>query len=89
MTDPGQHEAIVERVTWDAVQKMLDDRAQIRKSPTNTKQNCILTGLVFDEKEDRLSPSYCRKGGRRYRYYISKRLLHGADKNDGWRIPAD
>jgi site-specific DNA recombinase len=88
-TYPGQHKAIVERVTWNAVQKMLDDRASSRQSPTNTKQNCILTGLVFDEKRDRLSPSYCRKGGRRYRYYISKRLLHGADKNDGWRIPAD
>ena len=88
-TYPGQHKAIVERVTWDAAQKMLDDRAPTRQSPTNTKQNCILTGLVFDEKQDRLSPSYCRKDGRRYRYYISKRLLHGADKNDGWRIPAD
>ena len=88
-TYPGQHVAIVERVTWDAVQKMLDDRAPTRQLPTNTQQNCILTGLVFDEKEDRLSPSYCRKGGRRYRYYISKRLLHGTEKNDGWRIPAD
>ena len=63
-------------------------RAPARQSSTNTKQNCILTGLVFDEKKERLSPSYCRKGGRRYRYYISKRLLHGAGKNDGWRIPA-
>ncbi len=69
--------------------RQLDDRAPARQSPTNTKQNCILTGLVFDEKQDRLSPSYCRKGGRRFRYYVSKRLLNGADKNDGWRIPAD
>jgi len=88
-TYPGQHVAIVERATWDAVQKMLDDRAQIRQSPTNSKQSCILTGLVFDECQDRLSPSYCKKGGRRYRYYVSKRLIHEPNKNDGWRIPAD
>ena len=86
---PGQHEAIIDPAVWNAVQRSMDDRAPARQSSTNTKQNCILTGLVFDEKKDRLSPSYCRKGGRRYRYYISKRLLHGASKNDGWRIPAD
>ena len=87
-TYPGQHEAIVERKLWGAVQKMLDDQAPARRSTTNSKQGCILTGLVFDESGDRLSPSYCRKNGRHYRYYISKRLMHGADKNDGWRIPA-
>ena len=87
-TYPGKHEAIVERKSWGAVQKMLDDQAPARRSTTNSRQGCILTGLVFDEHGDRLSPSYSRKNGRHYRYYISKRLMHGADKHDGWRIPA-
>ena len=88
-TYPGQHDAIIEKATWDAVQTMLDDQAPARTSPTNTKQESLLTGLAFDERGDRLSPTYARKAGRRYRYYISNRLMQGADKNDGWRIPAD
>lgn len=88
-TYPGLHEAIIEKGTWDAVQKMFDEQAPARTSPTNTKQQCLLTGLAFDEKGDRLSPSHTRKAGRRYHYYISNRLMQGGDKNDGWRIPAD
>jgi site-specific DNA recombinase len=86
---PGQHEAIVEKVTWDAVQKTLDDQAATRISTTNTKQHCLLTGLAFDETGDRLSPSYTKKNGRRYRYYISHRLMQGVDESAGWRIPAN
>ncbi len=88
-TYPGQHDAIVDRKTWDTVQKMLDDQAPARTSVANTKQQCLLTGLAFDEQGDRLSPSHSRKDGRRYRYYISHRLMQGGDKSDGWRIPAD
>jgi site-specific DNA recombinase len=88
-TYPGQHNAIVDRKTWDTVQKMLDDQSPARTSPTNTKQQCLLTGLAFDEQGDRLSPSHSRKDGRRYRYYISNRLMQGGDKSNGWRIPAD
>jgi site-specific DNA recombinase len=87
-TYPGQHEAIVERNIWEKVQAMLDDQAPARTSLTNTKRKCLLTGLAFDERGDRLSPSYTRKAGRRYRYYVSHRLTQGADTNDGWRIPA-
>ena len=88
-TYPGQHDAIVDRESWNTVQKMLDDQSPARTSPTNTKQQCLLTGLAFDEQGDRLSPSHSRKDGRRYRYYISHRLMQGGDKGDGWRIPAD
>jgi site-specific DNA recombinase len=88
-TYPGQHDAIIEKATWDAAQKMLDDQAPARISSANTKQESLLTGLVFDERGDRLSPSHSKKDGRRYRYYISNRLMQGGDKSDGWRIPAD
>ena len=35
------------------------------------------------------SPTYAVKTGRRYRYYISKRLVREADQNNGWRLPAE
>src|SRR4029077_2932874 len=37
----------------------------------------------------RLCPTHASKKGRRYRYYISKRLMHRTGAaTDGWRIPA-
>ena len=36
-----------------------------------------------------LSPTHATKQGRRYRYYISKRLVqHDVGSQDGWRLPA-
>ena len=49
----------------------------------------LLTSLLFDETGDRLSPSHATKQGKRYRYYISHRLMQvHADGQDGWRLPA-
>jgi DNA invertase Pin-like site-specific DNA recombinase len=88
-TYPGQHEAIIDRETWDAVQCRLTENAQVRHTDKNTKGSSLLTGLVYDETGDLLSPSHATKNGRRYRYYISRRIMHGPDPHgDGWRIPA-
>ena len=52
----------------------------------------LLTGLVFDEAGERLTPSHANRGGLRYRYYISKSLTRGRPRADEqgkrWRIPA-
>ena len=49
----------------------------------------MLTGLVYDETGHRMCPTHANKKGRRYRYYISKRLIHRTDQTDGgWRLPA-
>ncbi len=86
---PGQHDAIVERATFDAVQRRLTDNAATRHSATNTKAPSLLTGVVYDETGDRLCPTHANKKGRRYRYYISKRLMHRTGAvDDGWRVPA-
>jgi site-specific DNA recombinase len=88
-TYPGQHRNIVDKKTWDAVQRMLEGQASSRRSAKNIKQACLLTGLIYDETGERLSPTFCVKDGRRYRYYISKRLVHEPGKDDeGWRLPA-
>lgn len=87
---PGQHKAIIDQATWDTVQRILADNAIDRSSPTNTRAGFLLTGLSFDETGDRLTPTYANKKGRRYRYYISKRLIGSADKEErGWRLPAE
>ena len=87
-TFAGQHDAIVDVGTWDAVQAQLDGNAAPRRSNTNAKHPSPLAGLVFDETGDRLCPTHANKNGKRYRYYISQRLMHDADNREGWRIPA-
>ena len=49
-----------------------------------------MAGKLFDETGDRLTPSHATKGGKRYRYYVSRRLVTGfANDADGWRLPSD
>jgi site-specific DNA recombinase len=88
-TYPGQHPAIVDRETFAAVQQRLAQNATNRHSPTNAKVPSLLTGLVYDETGDLLCPTHANKKGTRYRYYISKRLMHPSDPSSGgWRLPA-
>ena len=84
-TYPAQHQAIIDRETWDAVQNQLSTNATARQSGENIKGNRLLTGLIYDETGDPLCPTYSIKKGRRYRYYISKRLVHSPEPHgDGW-----
>jgi DNA invertase Pin-like site-specific DNA recombinase len=86
---PGRHQAIVDQDLWDAVQELMAHNRRTRHASTNVRSTGILTGLLFDETGDRLSPSYAIKNGVRYRYYISHRLMREARKaKDGWRLPA-
>ena len=85
----GQHEAIIDQVTWGQVQHQLSSGAAARRSAQNVHGVHLLTGLAFDETGDRLSPTHCSKKGRRYLYYTSNRLLEASRKEkDGWRLPA-
>jgi len=89
VTYPGQHNGIIERQTFDAVRCRLNGNAAERRSATNAKAPSLLTGLVYDETGDRLCPTHANKKGRRYRYYISKRLMHRTGSTGaGWRLPA-
>ena len=88
-TYPGQHPAIVDPATFAAVQQQLAQNAAKRRSPTNIRVPSLLTGLVYDETGDLLCPTHASKKGRRYRYYISKHLMHPpGPSSGGWRLPA-
>ena len=86
---PGEHGAIVELDTWQAVRSLLAQNAVGRTRKTNVGGSFLLTGKVFDENGDPLYLSQAHAHGRRYGYYISRHLMHGAHRNaEGWRIPA-
>ena len=65
----GQHPAIIDRATWDAVQAQLRANTHGKRRRTNSKEPSLLSGLLFDEVGHRLSATHAVKNGRRYRYY--------------------
>ncbi len=71
------------------MRRQLEGNAAERRAATNAQAPSLLTGLVYDETGYRLCPTHANKQGRRYRYYISKRLMHRTGSTDGgWRLPA-
>ncbi len=86
---PGEQVGIVPRELWDAVQAKLNAGNSGDRSASAAGDSSLLTGLLFDETGDRLTPSHATKQGRRYRYYVSRRLIEGSsDDPTGWRLPA-
>ncbi len=71
----GQHDGIVDRQIWDRVQTLLAYQAPKRGSRTNNDHFCLLTGIVFDGAGERLCPTYSKKHGKIYSYYVSKNLI--------------
>jgi len=90
----GQHPAIIDLETWEAVQKRLAEQAPARTRQGVSERPSPLRGKLFDESCAALTPSHAVKGGRRYRYYVSRKTGEGATRRDGvaggrgWRLPA-
>src|SRR5271156_2321318 len=88
---PGQHEPIVSRELWDRVQERLRSQAARMGEGRKTEApKSPLAGKFFDEDGEPLYVQGGTKGGRRYRYYVSKRLVTGESRDAGkeWRVPA-
>jgi site-specific DNA recombinase len=97
---PGQHEGIIARDTWDAVQATLAQNSHRHLVKAHTKNPSLLAGILADEQGEKLVATHANKQGRRYRYYVSPQLLKAKGAGDseshsgegrprsGWRLPA-
>ncbi|WP_421693842.1 recombinase family protein [Aestuariivirga sp.] len=87
---PGEHEPIIDRDLWDRVAQLLADNRADRKHGTSAEAPSLLAGLLYDPMGEPLTASHASKGGRRYRYYVSRSLVTAAraDSPDGLRLPA-
>lgn len=88
-THHGEHAPILDRDLFEAVQAKLGGNAvarqvRLRGSPA------ILTGRIFDDRGNRMSPTHSNKLGVRYRYYVSHALLQNRKTEAGSvpRVPA-
>ena len=68
---PGEHEAIVDRATWDKVHAILAENAVARSNSTRSQTPALLRGLIFAPGGHAMTPSHSRKNGRLYRCYVS------------------
>ncbi len=65
----GDHEPILERELFEAVQSHLTERAVGRRLKLRTSP-ALLMGRLYDDLGNRMTPSYSVKNRTRYRYYV-------------------
>jgi site-specific DNA recombinase len=78
---PGEHEAIIERDTWEKVRAILAENAHQRACRTRAATPALLKGLIFGPDNRAMAPSHTRRRGRLYRFYrtaTSLKLCHDA-----------
>jgi len=86
---PGEHDAIVDRETWDRVHAILQESPRKRAARTRADTPALLKGLLYGPDGAAFSPTHTRRGGRLYRYYVSQTVLkHGAGSCPIGRVPA-
>lgn len=73
---PGEHDAIVEKEVFDAVQEILDTNRRGHREHWR-KSDALLIGKLIDDRGNRMTPSYAMKRGVRYRYYVSAAVVQG------------
>jgi site-specific DNA recombinase len=69
---PGEHEPILDRALFDAVQTQLR-RLAVERSAIRSSSPSLLAGRIFDDCMK--TPTHANKKGVRYRYYVSHALL--------------
>ena len=85
----GEQPAIVDRNLFDAVQAKLNEQLN-NHNAARMKSEALLAGRIFDDRDNRMSPSHARKRGIKYRYYLSAALFQGRAERAGsiCRVPA-
>jgi site-specific DNA recombinase len=80
----------VVRAVWEKVQERLRTQAAHHRTIDRGVVSSPLAGKLFDENCEPLYACGANKRTRRYRYYVSRKVIRGSsDKTrTGWRLPA-
>ncbi|WP_209349488.1 recombinase family protein [Pontixanthobacter sp. CEM42] len=82
---PGEHDAIVSREVFDAVQAKLADRTASKDSAVRRRVS-LLAGMIRDDHGRPMSPCHTRNHGHRYSYYASS--MNDDASSPALRLPA-
>ncbi|MCO5102514.1 MAG: recombinase family protein [Burkholderiaceae bacterium] len=88
---PGAHQPIIEQELWDKVHAVLARDSHERGVDTKirSRNDALLRGLLYAPSGERMYPTYSRKNGRKYQYYVSKsESRFGAPGKSYERLPA-
>src|SRR3984957_17368646 len=77
----GEHQAILDRPTFERVQDLLRSN-RITRRIKHSESGALLRGKLFDDKGNAMSPSFSAKNGVRYRFYVST-ALRGREEKGG------
>jgi hypothetical protein len=85
----GEHEPILDRSTFEQVQKKLSANNVERQLKLKGSRS-PLVGRIFDDRGNRMLPTHTVKNGVRYRYYVSSAIQQKRDSDVGSvsRVPA-
>jgi len=85
----GEHTPILDTDLFETVQAKLAANA-IARQVRRRGAAALLTGRIFDDRGNRMSPSHSNKLGVRYRYYVSQAILQQrkAEAGSVARVPA-
>ena len=78
----GEHQPILDQRTFDQVQELLKANSIIRTKQRHDNE-ALLSGILFDDRGNRMTPSYTIKNGVRYPFYVSAAILKGRKSNAG------
>ena len=78
----GEHAPIIDKELFLAVQAKLQDGAVDRRV-RRSRSPSFLSGLIYDDRDNRMSPSHANKRGVRYRYYVSQAVLQNRKTQAG------
>lgn len=88
---PGEHEAIITKQQWDAVQEKLAESVNgNKKGQRLSLQPALLKGLITTADGRSMTPTAsAAKNARKYHYYVSNRNIHeGAGASSVPMLPA-
>ena len=88
---PGAHPPIIDPGLWDQVHERLskDGHARSVETKARSRSDALLRGLLYAPSGERMYPTYSRKNGHKYHYYVSKsESQFGAPGKRYDRLPA-
>jgi site-specific DNA recombinase len=86
----GQHPGIIDRGLWEQVQQKLSEHA-VKARRSHQASDAMLLGKLYDDRGNRMTPTWARKGPKRWRYYVSQAAVQGDRGKAGSiaRVPAN
>lgn len=86
----GEHQALIDPDVFEQVQAQLLNNRIDKNCGTKSSSHSLLAGFLYDDKDNKMSPSHSNTRNKKYRYYVSQAIIQDKKQNIGSisKIPA-